>query len=430
MLGASPKTYASAAKSDSGVQESADMSTESAYYEVIENQRRIELARAEAWREAESLQARARSLADRAKEAGRKYGLEDAKFTHSVPRRPAESGGLGEIEAYVAALRAHCTAVEGELARAVVVAETRLLLTEIAKHTAGSVVPNDELFSLPSRNLAADRTPAMPLRSEGEVKLRDREVVGILGRLSGHVAPADRENLKRLAAEVLREGESGQARTLALDLRLRVQTANEKAEKATRDTERAVALRVTLRGLEGDDVTTVAVELSKVERQELPLTDVLVRRAEEVERTARGRANRAYAAEVIREELERLGYEVEEGFTSLFIKGGQAQLRKAGLEDYRVLMGAEPATDQLHVQLARFGRQGEAFSQQQELRDRETEEKWCQDFAHMRQALDRRRIATRVVRRVPAGAQPICVFDGVDAHIGRRREEPMAKRRT
>jgi len=406
------------------------MSTESAYYEVVENQQRIAWARAEAWREAESLQARARLFADRAKEVGLKYGLDVAKLVHSLPQRPAESAGLGEIETFVAALRAHCIAAEGELARAVANAETRLLLTEITKHIVGNIVPSDELFSLPSRSRTADNTPAMPLRSEDEARLLVREVGSILGRLSGHVAPADRENLKQLAAEVLQAGESGQARALALELRLRVQTANEKAEKITRDAERAAVSRVTLRGLEGDDVATVALELLKVERKELPLTDALVRRVEDVERAARARANRAYAAEVIREELERLGYEVEEGFTSLFIEGGQAHVRKARLEDYRVLIGAEPATDQLHVQLARLGLRGEALSQQQELRDRDTEEKWCKDFVQMRQALDRRQIATRVVRRVPAGSQPICILDQVDAHIGRRREEPMSKRRT
>ena len=405
------------------------MSTESAYYEVIENQQRIERARVEAWGEVGVLEARARLLADRAMEVGLKYGLEDPGLAHTVPKRPAESADLGEIETHVAALRGHCIAVEGELDRAVATAEMHLLMAEIAKHIGGNVVSSDELFSLPSRSFAADNTTAIPLRSEDDAKFREREVGSILRRLSGDVHPTDRADLKQLATEVMLAEESGRAQTLALELRLRVQTATEKAEKIARNAERAAQLRVALRGLEGDDVATIASELSQVERKELPLADTLVRRAEEVASAARARMNRNYAAKVIREELERLGYEVEEGFTSLFIEGGQAQARKAQLGDYRVLIGTERATDQLHVQLARLSQRGEALSKQQELRDRDTEEKWCKDFAQVRQALDRRRIATRVVRRVPAGSRPIRILDQPGAHAERRREDTMAKRR-
>jgi hypothetical protein len=394
------------------------LSKESATYEVLENLRRIERARAQAWGDAHTLEAQLRSLEARIKEAKAKYSPDVFRIQTQFPSRPAESCGLTEIETYVTALRTHGASVEGQLGRAMAIAEMRLLLTEIAVRTGGKDAPADDLFDLPHRHAETPEAPDAPPTSQHDRTRRKEEVMRVLSRVSGLVPVHERSDLERFATEIAQEPDAGRAETLALELRLRVQRAT---EKAARDAERAAALRVRLRGLEGEDVTRITAELAKVEERKIALTDALVRRAEEVERTGRVRANQIYAAEVIREELQRLGYEVEDEFASLFVEGGKTQLRKAETEDYRVLLDVEPATGRIHGQLARFGRVGEIVSQQQQLRDCETEEKWCRDFAQLRQEIERRHLAIRVVRRVPAGSQPIQIIDRKESESRQRR---------
>jgi hypothetical protein len=108
----------------------------------------------------------------------------------------------------------------------------------------------------------------------------------ILGRLSGNVTSDERLAIERLAAELAQLPDQGRAESLALELRLRAQRANERAEAAVQDAKQATTLRARLRGLEGDDVATVTAALAKVERREQALTEALVRRVEAIEKAA------------------------------------------------------------------------------------------------------------------------------------------------
>jgi hypothetical protein len=397
------------------------LSKESATYEVLENLRRIERARAQAWGEAHTREAQLRSLEARVEEAKAKYGPDLFRIQTQSPSRPSESCGLSEIEIYVTVLRARQSAVEGQLGRAIATAEMRLLLTEIAARAGGKDIAADDSFALSRRYAETAGASRVPPAPQHDRTRREEEVVRILNKLPALVPADERRDLERFATEIIQEPYPERVETLALELRHRVQGATERAENVARAAERAAALRVRLRGLEGEDVTRVTEELVKVEKREIALTDALVRRAEAVEQTARIRANQTYAAEVIREELQRLGYEVDEEFTSLFIEGGEEQLRKAGARDYRVLFDVEPATGRIHGQLARLVRPGEHVPQQQQLRDREIEEEWCRDFAQLRKTLERRHVAIRVVRRVPAGSQPIQIIDRKESESRQRR---------
>jgi hypothetical protein len=375
------------------------MSSEEASYEVIENLRRIEQARMEAWDEARTLETAARGLADRVEAACRKYGQGIVVVGRDLPARPAHSVGLREVEAYVGALREYCNVVQEGLGRAIATAETRLLLAEIGKHAARQPSQSDDLFGVPRRHMDAAEAPDREVPPRSDKADREREVMRVLGRLNGTVPEPHRRDMERLAAEIVQMADSGRAAALASELRLRVQRANENAEAKARDIARATAAREGLRGLDGDDVTAVISELNDVERGQSPLTEALLLRAQQVEQAARARADRNYAADVIREELARLGYEVEEDFASLFVSGGEAHIRKPQLPDYRVVMQLDSAAARMDVRLTRLGRPGEPLSQEQRLRDGQTEESWCRDFAELRKAVERRKVASRVLRR-------------------------------
>jgi hypothetical protein len=375
----------------------------------------------QAWSEARALEARSRTLADQIQVARRKYSQEFPELGRGAPGRPAEASALTEITTYVAALRSHCETCEEGLRRAIATSETQLLLAEIAKHTAGKLVPTDTLFSSPRRREHEAEAPAVPNSLEIDRQRRESEVMRILRRLSGHTPSDERKDLERLAAELVQLPNQGHAETLALELRLRVQRANERAEAAAWDAERAAVLRARLHGLEGDDVAAVTAALVRVEQHEQALTEALVRQAEEVERVARVREDQAYAAEVLREELTRLGYVVEEDFATLFVQGGQMYLHKPELKEFRVVMQIDPTASRMDARLARLGRAGESVSHQQRLRDQEMEEAWCHDFARLLAAVGKRQVAGRVVQRVLPGKKPVQVIEQADLERHRRR---------
>lgn len=400
------------------------MSSESTAYEVIENQRRIERARAQAWKEARSLEDRARSLLDRGKELRARYGQDIESLGNNFLTQPAESCGLPEIDTYVAALQAHCTAVEEKLSRAIASAETRRLLAVLAERGKDDVMSADELFMPPTGHM---RGVAHAVATKNERKDRENEVTRILSVLSRSLSAEERKEVGYLAAKIIQAPSANRAEALALQLRLQVQQSNERARRAAENAQRAAKLRARLWGLEGDDVDSVNAELVMVEQGGQPLTDALLRRVEEVEKMVRDRTDQQYVAEVIREELTRLGYDVEDTFATLWVKGGQAYLRKPELREYRVVMRVEPETARLDVRLARIGRMSELVSQQQKLRDHETENALCHDLAQLRELLRRRQIASRLLRRAPAGSQPIQIIEHEARE--RRRDEPAAMRR-
>ena len=116
----------------------------------------------------------------------------------------------------------------------------------------------------------------------------------------------------------------------------------------------------------------------------------------------------AYAQQVIGETLTELGYEVELGFSTLFVEGGVAQIQKPEWGDYYVQLRVKPDVSDLNLNVVRVGGDDHAaVSNEQARRDREMEEQWCAAHRTLLERLEVRGIASRQTRALAPGALPV-----------------------
>lgn len=119
-------------------------------------------------------------------------------------------------------------------------------------------------------------------------------------------------------------------------------------------------------------------------------------------------AARRYAQQVIGETLTELGYEVEPGFSTLFVEGGVAHIQKPEWGDYYVRLRVKPEVGDLNLNVVRVGGDDRAaVSNEQARRDREMEEQWCAAHRALLERLEARGIASRQTRALAPGALPV-----------------------
>ena len=119
-------------------------------------------------------------------------------------------------------------------------------------------------------------------------------------------------------------------------------------------------------------------------------------------------AARRYAQQVIGETLTELGYEVEPGFSTLFVEGGVAHIQKPEWGDYYVRLRVKPEVGDLNLNVVRVGGDDcAAVSNEQARRDREMEEQWCAAHRTLLDRLEARGIASRQTRALTPGALPV-----------------------
>jgi len=379
---------------------------------VEENLRLVAMARAGAWDAVRKIDERIRVLAAAAQED--EIGVAILDLTSL---RPQENASLTDIEAYAAALRNKFACMEREIERKRITRETSLMLSKLAEGLQGKITTSEEAL--------AGHVPTQPASLENNrtlgVKERRQKVERAMARLSGGISEADRIAIQKLTEDALAASPIGRFEALMLALQVHVQHANEAARESAADAARAAELIAQLRGLEGTDVEEMRRQLEAIEHRELRMTSDVVGRVADVERAARIRADQRYAAHVIREEFERLGYEVEEGFETMFVTSGRVEVSKPSMKDYMARFEVAPAHGHFDVRLVRAGDPAAPVSQEQRQRDREAEEAWCVDFADILAGARKRKVGHRVIRHIRAGAEAMLVVGGdVEERRGRQ----------
>ena len=177
------------------------------------------------------------------------------------------------------------------------------------------------------RRATADTTESSPQASQEKIKR-------VIERLTPRTDESDRQAIEKFAAEGLRTREAARFDSLIIEMQTRVQMANQTARARDADAARAAELIASIRALDGNDIDRLRNELCAVERRKRRLAPDIFDRLSRAERAARAHADQSYAAEVIREEFERLGYDVQEGFETLFVSGGAVDVRKPGMKEY------------------------------------------------------------------------------------------------
>ena len=131
-------------------------------------------------------------------------------------------------------------------------------------------------------------------------------------------------------------------------------------------------------------------------------------------------AARHYTQQVIGETLAELGYEVETGFSTLFVEGGVAHIQQPDWGDYYVRLRVKPDAGDLNLNVVRVSADRIAPSNEQARRDREMEEHWCAAYRELLQRLEQRGIASQPLRAHAPGELPVqCVQPDAVQHARR-----------
>ena len=114
-------------------------------------------------------------------------------------------------------------------------------------------------------------------------------------------------------------------------------------------------------------------------------------------------STQALAADIVKETLADLGYDVAPIEETLFAKGGKVYFRKAGWKDYCVRLTVRPDESKMNFNVVRLG--GQDFRSREA--DIEAENAWCLGYQQFVETLASRGLDTKLSRHLPVGALPV-----------------------
>lgn len=408
---------------------------DSYYVEDGSNELLLEAQRAEAARAAqlarERLEAalasgmKAQRKLETATKSGRdlelKHGATIAALREKLPSFPSGAGSVDELERYIARVETAIIQINNEIGRAEGVAQLRSLVA------AATTVTQVADWSDQLQARQATVHPQAVEETSAAREKRQEVTQRIIGHLQGGAANEELQSIQTLAREIINATGSGRAEGLETELRLRVQRINERIQKKQQDAAEAHGLLGDLRGLHGAEVDLIRQELLTVSGGRGPSSRDLAARVQAIRESALKRVNDEYAGKVIREELQRLGYDVRQEFSTLFVRGGQAVVNRPEQPEYAVQMDVDAARGILNLAVVRHEGTQQATPAERRLRDKAAEERWCTDHDKLRAAMRARGVNGRILKRSPPGDQPVKTATATKTHDSRRAEKPMRR---
>ena len=233
---------------------------------------------------------------------------------------------------------------------------------------------------------------------------------GALGTLDARAAPDQVEAVQTAVRACLEQTDPAAAELRLADVRVRIRNVNrETAARARADAEGRDKDAVTARDLlqrlstgRSTIETGLRNRLREVSLGDARLDDGLREQAE----TAIRDAEVGFADTVLRETLEQLGYEVAEGFDTLFSEGGTAFFQRPSWGEHHVRIRVDAERKRLNMHVVRYGGQEEA-STEQALRDTEMEERWCSEVPRLVQELSVQGMVVDLKRKLAPGSVPV-----------------------
>jgi hypothetical protein len=238
---------------------------------------------------------------------------------------------------------------------------------------------------------------------------RQEMAARIVGRLGCALGVKEQREFDALCAEIIGCTDTARGESLATELRLRVQRANDRAERVSADAAAAAGLAQRLSGLDGEDVVRLRAELRSVSDGVSRLPRDLAERVERTKSKAEKRADDAYVNLVLREELSRLGYDVGPEFATLFTAGGEAIVRRREQSEYGVEVGVDAERGTFELSVVRLGECAEPPTADRAFKDKSAEERWCRDDENLTAAMQARGVKRRTIRLLPPGAGAVRV---------------------
>jgi hypothetical protein len=197
---------------------------------------------------------------------------------------------------------------------------------------------------------------------------------------------------------------------LTTEIRLQVQEMNRREESRKASAEKAKALLDLLESKIplGEDPLKQRLELVRVGA--IPFSDDFERMARSAVAKAEEAAKasiQASAADIVKETLADLGYDVAPIEETLFAKGGKVYFRKAGWNEYCVRLTVRPDESKINFNVVRMAdKVGDTGASSRDA-DIEAENAWCSGYQQFVDTLAARGLDTELTRHLPVGAVPV-----------------------
>jgi hypothetical protein len=324
----------------------------------------------------------------------------------ALPPAPAadDLDGLRRYARHVQELTGRARQLAGQAAAR----RTEALLARAGENFEVASPPSDERYRPEDAGPRADE--------------RTNDLAGSVERSLARI-PVEADEEDRRACEELAEAAlDGVSPTAVHELRRRVQELVVAADRRAHDRRTAADLAALLAPYVTDaEVVPILGRLRAAAAGDAPLHRGADAEVAEVEAAARARRDRHRAAEALGEALDELGYDIEDGFSTLAVDRGVAHARIPTADGYGVRWRVADDRMVFHVvREAAVGGAGEA----QRRRDLEVEEAWCQQVDRLLARLADRGVALSLDRLTPPGTHPVHEVDhlpGRAAEAGERR---------
>lgn len=110
-----------------------------------------------------------------------------------------------------------------------------------------------------------------------------------------------------------------------------------------------------------------------------------------------------YAGHVLKQTLEEMGYDVQEGFETLFDQGGQCFFQQPDWDEHYVRVSIDPQRQRLNLDMVHYGTV-EDDSSAQAAKDTAMEEQWCGQVSNLMEHLSERGLTIDLTRKLAPGA--------------------------
>jgi hypothetical protein len=239
---------------------------------------------------------------------------------------------------------------------------------------------------------------------------RRSEIDRILGRQGSENWREATPRLEGLVLEALSADSENRFSALATEIRFQVQEMKRREETRSADAKKGNAL------LERLDRDIPIGEESLKQRLELVKVGAIPF-SEEFEKMAHSAIAKAVeadkariqaaAANVVKDTLADLGYDVAPIEETLFARGGKVYFRKAGWNNYCVRLTVRPDESKMNFNVVRIAEQADNRESSSRVADVEAENAWCSGYQQLVDTLAARGLDTRLTRHLPVGAVPV-----------------------
>ncbi|MFZ4789586.1 MAG: hypothetical protein ACOYMW_01575 [Candidatus Competibacteraceae bacterium] len=272
-----------------------------------------------------------------------------------------------------------------------------------------------------------------PVAAESALETVTATLDRVLARLT--TLPVEQTaTLSGLAAKVRAATDPVLQDALLMELRWQAQQLVREQRERLRQMEQARECLVKLPEPENVEENRIVQAVHAAAEGHAPWSETLRQTAAAFQEQGQTRIRQRAVAEILSESLEELGYEVDRGFSTLFVEGGVVHVQRPSWGDYYVRLRVNAGEQHLNFNLIRIAEPGSDNTRELQRRDQEMEETWCPDYYQLMQRLNEQGIRNQRVRAQLPGSLPVQVVSdsAIPGHAQRQQRQttPALKTRS